>query len=63
MTETFMQSHELAINPRKSYLIRLKTVGSKKQLREIMKPFLQVGRIDLPVIRPKGSMQYLAVKS
>ena len=61
MTETFMQSHELAINPRKPCLIRLKTVGSRKQLRVIMEPFLQVGRIDLPVIRPKGSVQYLGV--
>ena len=49
-TEIFIQSHRLAINPHKSYLIGLKKVGSRKQLRVMMEPFLQVGRTDLPVI-------------
>ena len=57
-TETFLQSHGLVINARKSYLIGLKKVGSRKQLRAMMEPFLQVGHSDLPVIGPQGSVRY-----
>ena len=53
-----MQSLGLAINPRKSYLIGLKKVGSRKQLRVMMEPFLQVGRTDLPVIGLQGGVGF-----
>ena len=41
-TETFMSRRGMKINPRKSYLMGLKKVGSKKQLRIVTEPFLRV---------------------
>ena len=41
-TETFKSQRGMKLNPRKSYLMGLKKVGSKKQLRIVTEPFLQV---------------------
>ena len=41
-TKTFMSRRGMKINPRKSYLMVLKEVGSKKQLCIVTEPFLQV---------------------
>ena len=41
-TETFMSRRGMKINPRKSYLMGLKEVESKKQLCIVTKPFLRV---------------------
>ena len=41
-TTTFMCRPRMKINPRKSYLMGLKKVGSKKQLCIVTEPFLRV---------------------
>ena len=41
-TETFMSRRGMKINPRKSYLMGLKNVGSKKQLRIVTELFHRV---------------------
>ena len=41
-TKTFMSRRGMKINPRKSYLMGLKEVGSKKQLCIVTEPFLRV---------------------
>ena len=61
-TETFMSQRGMKINPRKSYSVGLKKVGSKKQLRIVTKPFLRVGDIDLPTVGPDGSTRYLGIQ-
>ena len=61
-TETFMPRRGMKINPRKSYSLGLMKVGSKKQLRIVTEPFLRVGNIDLPMVKPSGSSRYLGVQ-
>ena len=41
-TKTFMSRRGMKINPRRSYLMGLKEVGSKKQLCIVTEPFLRV---------------------
>ena len=41
-TKTFMSRRGMKINPRKSYLMDLKEVGSKKQFCIVTEPFLRV---------------------
>ena len=41
-TKTFMSRRGMKIKPRKSYLMGLKEVGSKKQLCIVTEPFLRV---------------------
>ena len=47
-TETFMSRRGKKINRRKSYLMSLKKVGSKKQLRIMTEPFLRVEILIFP---------------
>ena len=57
-----MSRHGIKINPRKSYSMGIKKVGSKKQLRMVTESFLRVGNINLPTVGPSGSIRYLSVQ-